>query len=293
MAETSAPARIEQTLTEFPPAQVAATEERGELRTAKKIPLAVCLMLTFAFGMGLYVWPASFESATAFMVSSNDVFSQSLGRLAEEYSRSKKRLEAVTSEPEPEPVRYTVPAQPAKIVARSSALTSAPQPKVPNRTVLVNKVYRIIREHSPKNQNARALAEAIVSEAKEQSYDPLFVAAVIKSESTFNALARSNKGAQGLMQLMPATSAWLADSNDLPRGRLTDPGYNLQLGITYLKNLEESYNGDRVLTLIAYNWGPGHVESASGGKRRVPAECVTYAVKIMNDYRKWVHDVSL
>jgi soluble lytic murein transglycosylase-like protein len=73
----------------------------------------------------------------------------------------------------------------------------------------------------------------------------------------------------------------------MPRGSLTDTGHNLELGIRYLKQLEEQYDGDRVFTLIAYNWGPGRVESATDGKRRVPPEVVTYAIRILNDYRRW------
>jgi soluble lytic murein transglycosylase-like protein len=156
-----------------------------------------------------------------------------------------------------------------------------------SRQVLIGKVYKIIKRYAPRHQNPQTLAEAIVSEAEAQNYDALFVAAVIKSESAFNALARSHKGAQGLMQIMPATGKWLAKEAALPRGSLTDPGHNLGLGVRYLKQLEAQYNGDRVFTLIAYNWGPGHVESAADGKRRIPPEVVTYAIKILNDYRRW------
>jgi len=154
-----------------------------------------------------------------------------------------------------------------------------------------NHVYKILKRYGKPVHNGRALASAIVKEALEQSYDPVFVAAVIKSESAFNTLARSNKGAQGLMQIMPKTGAWLADKQSIPRRRLTEPGHNLKLGITYLKQLEREYNGNRVLTLIAYNWGPGHVESASAGSRRVPGEVMQYAVKILNDYRRWQSEI--
>lgn len=157
----------------------------------------------------------------------------------------------------------------------------------PSEQELTTKVLRIIKEHAPRHRDARALAEAIVQESAAQEYDPLFVAAVIKSESTFNAMARSHKGAQGLMQLMPKTGAWLASISKMQRGALTDPGYNLKLGISYLKQLEQGYGGDRVFTLIAYNWGPGRVESAADGKRRVPPEVLTYAIRILNDYRRW------
>jgi len=151
----------------------------------------------------------------------------------------------------------------------------------------VARVHSIIRKYAPKYQNPHTLAEAIVAESRSQNYDPLFVAAVIKAESTFNPMARSHKGAQGLMQIMPATGAWLAKRNDLPRGKLTDTGHNLRLGINYLKHLESEFSGNKVFTLVAYNWGPGHVRSATDGKRRIPKECMTYARKILSDYQRW------
>lgn len=157
----------------------------------------------------------------------------------------------------------------------------------PTSRGVVGRVHSIIRKYAPKHQSPHVLAEAIVAESKSLGYDPLFVAAVIKAESTFNPVARSHKGAQGLMQIMPATGAWLAKRNDLPQGKLTDTGHNLRLGITYLKQLESEYSGDKVFTLVAYNWGPGHVQSAAGGKRRIPKECMTYALKILKDYQRW------
>jgi hypothetical protein len=159
-------------------------------------------------------------------------------------------------------------------------------PPVPHRNT-VSRVLSIIRKYAPKNQNPHILADSIVRESRRQGYDPLFVAAVIKSESTFNPAARSHKGAQGLMQIMPATGAWLQAKNDIPRGKLTDPGHNLRLGITYLKYLEGEFSGNKMFTLVAYNWGPGHVQSATGGKARIPKECMTYALKILNDYQRW------
>ncbi len=167
-----------------------------------------------------------------------------------------------------------------------------PPASAPSNHDLERQVLKILQRYGRPIQKSEVLAQAIVSEALSQNYDPLFVAAVIKSESAFNSLARSHKGAQGLMQIMPKTGAWLADQVSLPRGKLTDPGHNLKLGITYLKQLEAEYGGNRVLTLVAYNWGPGHVESASKGRRRVPGQVMQYAVKILNDYRAWRSDVG-
>lgn len=157
----------------------------------------------------------------------------------------------------------------------------------PSGLHMTSRVLSIIKKHAPQNRNSKILADAIVRESLAQNYDPLFVAAVIKTESLFNPVARSHKGAQGLMQIMPATGAWLANRESIPRLKLTDTRHNLRLGITYLKQLESEYNGDRVFTLVAYNWGPGHVQMASGGKRRIPGECLRYAVRILNDYRRW------
>lgn len=173
-------------------------------------------------------------------------------------------------------------------VVSSSVVSNKMVPSLPkSSSQLVSRVYSIVKKYAPKHTYPAVLAEAIVRESLHQGYDPLFVAAVIKSESAFNASARSNKGAQGLMQIMPATGAWLAKQERLPRGSLTMPGRNLKLGIKYLKSLEEDYEGNRVFTLVAYNWGPGHLERAHDGRRRVPAECLSYAVRILNDYRRW------
>jgi soluble lytic murein transglycosylase-like protein len=164
----------------------------------------------------------------------------------------------------------------------------SPSDAIPHGSrAVVGRVHSIIKKYSPKHKAPAILAQAIVQESSRQGVDPLFVAAVIKAESTFSNTARSNKGAQGLMQIMPATGAWLRQKHDLPSGKLTDPGHNLKVGITYLKELVETYKGDRMFALVAYNWGPGHVDSATGGKRRIPKECMTYALKILGDYKRW------
>lgn len=188
-----------------------------------------------------------------------------------------------------------VPAEP------SVTLTRYQDPGVKNlrlrhadREALTSHVLRIISRYGKRGVDRRSLASAIVAESLRQNYDPLFVAAVIKSESAFNTYARSYVGAQGLMQIMPATARYVEDSNALPRGSLSDPGHNLRLGVKYLKYLESMYNGNRVLTLMAYNWGPGHVEKTiKGGRRRgVPREVVNYALRILSDHSRWVQEVN-
>lgn len=82
--------------------------------------------------------------------------------------------------------------------------------------------------------------------------------AVIDQESGFRPCAISPKGAQGLMQLMPATAAELGVTDPL------DPQQNVNAGARLLKQLLSKYNGDVKLALSAYNAGSGTVDRAGG-----------------------------
>lgn len=174
-------------------------------------------------------------------------------------------------------------------VASVSLVTTNKQPE-PRRDV-VRQVEEIVRKHGKAFDDSRALARTIVSASNRNGIDPILVAALIKSESAFDKRAVSYKGAQGLMQLMPKTADWVAKTLGLRRRPLTDASYNVQVGIEYLKYLEGEYEGNLLFALIAYNWGPGHVRSATSGSRRVPRECMKYALTILRDYRDWKRGV--
>ncbi|ADM08363.1 transglycosylase, putative [Parvularcula bermudensis HTCC2503] len=88
---------------------------------------------------------------------------------------------------------------------------------------------------------------------------------LIRQESKFLPHASSRVGARGLMQLMPRTASYVADKANLSAvhasERLLDPGYNMQLGQSYVRDLLETYHGgtgDLIGMALSYNWGPGN-----------------------------------
>lgn len=100
--------------------------------------------------------------------------------------------------------------------------------------------------------------QLIRSAARQYDVDPSLVRAVIKVESDFDARARSTKGAEGLMQLMPDTVRLHQVNN------VYDPQENIHGGVKHLRLLLDRYQGDLPLTLAAYNAGIQAVDKHGG-----------------------------
>jgi soluble lytic murein transglycosylase-like protein len=94
--------------------------------------------------------------------------------------------------------------------------------------------------------------------SQRQGLTPDLLRAIIQKESAFRPCAVSPKGAQGLMQLMPATALQFGILDPF------DPQQNLDGGARFLKQLLERYGGDLSLALGAFNAGPGRVDAAGG-----------------------------
>ena len=106
--------------------------------------------------------------------------------------------------------------------------------------------------------NAVPFGDIIHEKAQKYDVDPALVAAVVETESRFRTHARSQVGAQGLMQLMPKTGRWLGARN------LYDPAQNVDAGAKYLKYLQSRFDGNLRKTIAAYNAGEGNVTRYNG-----------------------------
>jgi soluble lytic murein transglycosylase-like protein len=104
----------------------------------------------------------------------------------------------------------------------------------------------------------RGLEPLIARHSERQNLDPRLVRAVIQAESGYNLRALSNKGAMGLMQLMPATASLLNVRHPY------DADDNLRGGTAYLRSLLDRFAGSLELAVAAYNAGPGAVERHGG-----------------------------
>jgi len=113
--------------------------------------------------------------------------------------------------------------------------------------------------------------------AKNLDVSPLLVDSVIQVESNYNPYAVSGKGAQGLMQLMPATARRFGVTNSF------DAKQNIEGGVRYLKFLQDTFKDDR-LAIAAYNAGEGAVTKY----RDVPPypETKSYVDKVGAKYSK-------
>lgn len=108
--------------------------------------------------------------------------------------------------------------------------------------------------------------------------EPEVIKAVITAESNWNAKAVSEKGAMGLMQLMPSTARELQINNPF------DPEQNIEGGTRYLRLLLNRFNGNLKFAVAAYNAGPSTVESEGG----IPSfyETKKFLKKVLSTYKK-------
>lgn len=93
--------------------------------------------------------------------------------------------------------------------------------------------------------------------------DPLLIASIIRVESNYKPQAVSPKGAIGIMQLMPDTAEWILSHENFGSISLDDIGHEpdagIRIGTWYIRDLLRQFDGNLVVSLAAYNAGPGKV----------------------------------
>ncbi len=106
--------------------------------------------------------------------------------------------------------------------------------------------------------------EIITQYAVEYELDPAFIASIIYAESSYKPNALSNKGAMGLMQIMPDSGDWISgklDEDDTyALARLYEPEINIRYGCWLLKYLKNRFQGDTIKMMAAYHAGGGNVD---------------------------------
>lgn len=135
---------------------------------------------------------------------------------------------------------------------------------------------------APGSRNRASYNAMVHRIARAHRIDPQLLAAMVRAESAGRLDAVSNKGALGLLQVMPGTARELGVAD--PSRLLADPELALTTGARYLKRLQAKLGNDVPIVLAAYNAGPGAVAKAGG----IPAyrETQGYVSTIMGRYRQ-------
>lgn len=136
--------------------------------------------------------------------------------------------------------------------------------------------------------SSRAIAKAIISESRRYNWDPLFLMAVVKTESRFHPDAKGRFGEIGLMQVKPTTAKWMIETQlhekkqalaEIKKG-LYNPAQNIVWGAAYFSYLRSKLSGVSYKYIAAYNMGLLNLRrsKANGGK------LTAYPKRVLGNY---------
>ncbi|MBI1965402.1 MAG: transglycosylase SLT domain-containing protein [Betaproteobacteria bacterium] len=156
----------------------------------------------------------------------------------------------------------------------------------------INTADRTVQEHDFSLRYLAPYRDVLESRTSQLQLDEAWVYGLIRQESRFIADAKSQAGASGLMQLMPATARWVAKKIGLRNWRwsqVMEVDTNVSLGTHYLKHVLDTLDGQPVLASAAYNAGPGR---ARRWRPETAVEGAIYAETIpLNETRDYVKKV--
>lgn len=169
----------------------------------------------------------------------------------------------------------------------------SPAESVENVSTLGMAIFNDVYRNLPKKYKTAAidLSTTIVKESEKYEIDPVFVVAVIKTESRFNPLAVGRHGEIGLMQIKPDTAKWIAEKAGIPwqgAKTLENPSMNVRIGLAYFNYLRDSFDGHANKYVSAYNMGALNVRRIySSGE--TPRE---YTSRVMRNYNETYRKLS-
>jgi len=143
------------------------------------------------------------------------------------------------------------------------------------------------------------ITQTLIDECKKQELDPIFVLAVIQTESRFNSRAKGSHGEIGLMQILPRTAEWISKKYKLPwkgDSSLYDPITNIKVGITYFAYLRLDFESRAHHYVPAYNMGPRNMRKISRTissiePTREPGKG-EYALKVLKNYSQIYQEIA-
>ena len=144
----------------------------------------------------------------------------------------------------------------------------------------------------------QAYWDTVNTQAQEKRLDPYLVLSIMRQESVFDPEAVSPAQAYGLMQLLPSTASRVSGITSETNLSLSDPSFNIQTGVAYLRSLLDRYGQNFVLAVAAYNSGENAVDR---WLRRYPGlapdefvehisyrETRNYVRQVMKNYRTYL-----
>ena len=145
-------------------------------------------------------------------------------------------------------------------------------------------LFYAVKEQLPARDKHLAveLTKALILEGQKYNLDPVFLAAMISTESKFNTRARGRHGEIGLMQIKPDTAAWIAERSGLQfegAKTLERPAVNIKLGAAYVQYMRTNFPKSAARYVAAYNMGPQNVRKL--GKHYAGFE---YTTRVLGNY---------
>lgn len=205
----------------------------------------------------------------------------SRGLSIQDYLRNRVRCHSPETTGKPAPASPPC-RQPAEIAKEKMPVSSDSAAAVPS-SVEPSEAVTAYETSSPIDDRQQILS-CIHKAAARYRVPPALISAVVKAESDYQVRAVSAAGAQGLMQLMPATAREMGVMDPF------DIDQNIYGGVRYLRKMLDQFNGDVRLALSAYNAGPGTVARFSGN---VPyAQTRNYVQRVLH-YAKQFSETSL